>query len=76
MTKGKSWILSPNPSPVKIQAHWGDPEVRSVDGKELAGGIEGAGVLCICCLECMISIINLSFALAQRESDAPGESSD
>lgn len=76
MTKRKSWILSPNPSPVKIQAHWGDPEVTSVDRKELAGGIEGTGVLCFCCLEWMISIINLSIALAQRESDAPGELSD
>jgi len=70
MTRENVWNLSPNPSYVLSQAHWEDPEVRSVDGKELTGGIEEVTVLCICCLEWMISIINLYFALTQRGSDS------
>lgn len=68
MTREKARNLSPNPGRALSQAHWEDPEVRSVDGKDLTGGIDEVDVLCICCLEWMISIINLYFALAQRGS--------
>lgn len=44
MTREKAWNLSLNPSRVLSQADWEDPEVRSIDGKELTGGIEGVGV--------------------------------
>lgn len=50
MTIEKAWNLSQN-SGCACQAHWEDPEVRNVDGKELTGGIEQMDVLCICCPE-------------------------
>lgn len=59
MTREKVWNLSLNPGPALSQKHWEDPEVRSVDGKELTEGTKRVDVLCICCLKWMISIINL-----------------
>lgn len=57
----KYWDVSPNPGSALNQAHWEDPEVRSVDRRESTEEMEEVDVFCICCLECMISIINLHF---------------